>query len=353
MGHGNLDRPPYEIRDIDTGEDDLGLGIRVNGYRFAISISPDTFSHSPVAQSTFQRIFDKIIAGEDDDSEVWDYCEQIANVFLPEFKRLAPPVVHLGKLTLADLAARGSFGCELRVVDETPLAVSVTERVLDDEYFEEWDVRKIQSTFPVFTPAQVEVPYTDGSHIYDIIPQRVLVHGQPFFYKTSWSPHDPIEEIHKYAKIKASDHSRDHLHMSRLFGIVAYPNGHTKGRLYELIETSGDGTLRSVIKPGISMSSRQKWADQIRSAVAHLHKLDLVWGDVKPDNVLIDENDNAVIIDLEGGTTRGWVDYELGGTLQGDLQGLEKLMDFILNEESPLRQQSDSDTGYSEPMDED
>ncbi|KAF4463946.1 kinase domain-containing [Fusarium albosuccineum] len=354
MGHGNLDRPPYEIRDIDTGEDDLELGIRVNGYRFAISISPDTFSNSPVAQSTFQRTFDKIIAGEDDDPEVWDYCEQIANVFLPDFKRLAPPAVHSGKLTMADLAVRGAFECELRVVDETPLAVSVTERVPDDEYYEEWDVRKIQSAFPVFTPAEVEVPYTDGSHIYDIIPQRVLVHGQPFFHKTSWSPCDPIEEIRKYAKIKTSNLSTDDFHISRLSGIVAHPNGYTKGLLYELIETSSDGTLRSIIKPGIPLSTRQKWANQVRSTVAYLHKLDLVWGDVKPDNVLIDKNDNAVIIDLEGGTTRGWVDYELGGTLQGDLQGLEKLMDFILNEESPLRLESDSDTEYSEEvMDED
>jgi hypothetical protein len=30
------------------------------------------------------------------------------------------------------------------------------------------------------------------------------------------------------------------------------------------------------------------------------------------------KDDNAIIIDLEGGTTRGWVDRAIGGTVEGD-----------------------------------
>ena len=92
---------------------------------------------------------------------------------------------------------------------------------------------------------------------------------------------------------------------------------------------------------------------QIRETVTALHELDIVWGDVKPDNVLIDNDNNAVVIDLEGGTTRGWVDHDVGGTLQGDMQGMERMMDFIFNDESPLRLGASSDTRYSEDMDED
>ncbi|RSL66066.1 hypothetical protein CEP54_003868 [Fusarium duplospermum] len=220
------EEPPYEIRGWDSGDDDLAISIRVNGCRFTIPISPDTFSNSPVALSLFHKILAKVIAGEDDDSEVWDYGEQVADVFLLEFKRLAPPVMHTGKLTLTDLAPRDTFECRR-------------------------------------------------------------------------------------------------------------------------------GTLWSMMKRDTPLSNRQKWAGQIRETVAALHELGVVWGDVKPDNVLIDNDNNAVVIDLEGGTTRGWVDHDVGGTLEGDMQGMERMMDFIFNDESPLRLDASSDTSYSEDMDED
>lgn len=217
MAQSDPEEPRYKIRGWDSGDDDLAISIRVNGCRFTIPISPKSFSNSPVALSLFRNILARVIAGEDDDPEVWDYGEQVAGVFLHEFKRLAPPVVHTGKLTRADLAPRGAFECEYRVMDERPLAVGITERVLEMEPCDEWNICKIQSAFPVLDPREVEVPYSDGRRIYDIIPQRVNVSGQQFFYKSSWSPSDPIDEIGKYAKIKASNLSLEHLHMSRLF----------------------------------------------------------------------------------------------------------------------------------------
>ena len=48
---------------------------------------------------------------------------------------------------------------------------------------------------------------------------------------------------------------------------------------------------------------------------------------------------DAWVIDLEGGTIRGWVDIENQGTLEGDAQGMERLVDFIFNDESPLRRE--------------
>ncbi|KAF4452208.1 protein kinase domain-containing protein [Fusarium austroafricanum] len=123
----------------------LAVNIRVNGCRFTIPISSNSFSNSPIALSLFRNILAKIIAGEDDDAEVWDYSEQVADVFLPEFQRLAPPVVHTGKLTLADLAPRGTFDCEYRVVNEEPLAVGITEQVPEMESCDEWNICKIQS----------------------------------------------------------------------------------------------------------------------------------------------------------------------------------------------------------------
>ncbi|KAK2924448.1 hypothetical protein FoTM2_014725 [Fusarium oxysporum f. sp. vasinfectum] len=52
-----------------------------------------------------------------------------------------------------------------------------------------------------------------------------------------------------------------------------------------------------------------------------LHEEGIVWGDAKPDNVLIDKDENAWIIDFGGSYTPGWVDEDKAETFEGDYQG--------------------------------
>jgi serine/threonine protein kinase len=71
---------------------------------------------------------------------------------------------------------------------------------------------------------------------------------------------------------------------------------------------------------------RQKWAAQIRDTLAVLHSLGILWLDIKTDNVLIDDDGDAVVLDFGGGNTVGWVDHDKYGTMEGELQGLAKIM---------------------------
>ena len=49
---------------------------------------------------------------------------------------------------------------------------------------------------------------------------------------------------------------------------------------------------------------KEKWVAQIEHTVAELHKNDIIWGDAKPENVLIDEDDNAWVLILEEASPR-------------------------------------------------
>lgn len=60
-----------------------------------------------------------------------------------------------------------------------------------------------------------------------------------------------------------------------------------------------------------------------------LHKANIIWGDVKAANVLIDVNENAWLIDFGGGYTRGWVEKNHMETIEGDLEGLSKIKDLL------------------------
>jgi hypothetical protein len=63
--------------------------------------------------------------------------------------------------------------------------------------------------------------------------------------------------------------------------------------------------------PDTSRAERQRWYDQISEAVHTIHRGGRIWGDAKPDNVLIDINRDACLIHFEGGWTLEWVDDEL------------------------------------------
>ena len=64
---------------------------------------------------------------------------------------------------------------------------------------------------------------------------------------------------------------------------------------------------------------------QLEAALSALHETDIVWGDVKAENILIDKDDSAWMIDFGGGYTPGWVDKEVAGTVMGELAGMAKL----------------------------
>ncbi|KAK4031953.1 hypothetical protein C8A01DRAFT_41609 [Parachaetomium inaequale] len=52
----------------------------------------------------------------------------------------------------------------------------------------------------------------------------------------------------------------------------------------------------------------------------------ILWRDLKTDNVLINEDDDAVVLNFGGGNTMGWVDHDKYDSMEGKEQRLEKIM---------------------------
>jgi hypothetical protein len=108
-----------------------------------------------------------------------------------------------------------------------------------------------------------------------------------------------------------------------VIGIVLGEIPHKHHNLRVLLHLVEEGT---VPETEATTSLRLKWAEQIRYSLAQLHQLGILWRDVKTDNVLIDENNDAVLLDFGGGNTLGWVDEDKYGTMEGEQQGLQKIM---------------------------
>jgi RIO-like serine/threonine protein kinase len=67
------------------------------------------------------------------------------------------------------------------------------------------------------------------------------------------------------------------------------------------------------------------WEEQLTTIVQELHAHDIVWGDVNPFNVMIDEAMNVWAIDFGGMNNVEFVDDELREIMEGDKQGIRRL----------------------------
>jgi tRNA A-37 threonylcarbamoyl transferase component Bud32 len=89
--------------------------------------------------------------------------------------------------------------------------------------------------------------------------------------------------------------------------------------------------LTCAAKPDVPVALRSKWKEQVVSTVELLHKAGVIWGDVKADIVLIDDWDDAWVVDFGGSYLKRWVHEESAETLAGDAHGLAKIVGFLDN----------------------
>lgn len=92
-----------------------------------------------------------------------------------------------------------------------------------------------------------------------------------------------------------------------------------------------DDTLHGKVIESESLGSsvKDKWKRQVMVTVEALHRAGIIWGDAKASNILVDTDGDAWVTDFGGGHTEGWVDRDKTGTVEGDLQGLQAIIDFF------------------------
>ncbi|KAJ5130043.1 uncharacterized protein N7515_006082 [Penicillium bovifimosum] len=107
-----------------------------------------------------------------------------------------------------------------------------------------------------------------------------------------------------------------------------HPGTRLVGLLLTYIENKG--TLEDLAPwSDCTNEDRLRWSTQIQNYVKCLHAADVVWGDTKPENVLVDTKGDAWLIDFGGSYTRGWVDEDKQETVEGDLQGVQRINDWL------------------------
>ncbi|CDF37012.1 unnamed protein product [Chondrus crispus] len=85
-----------------------------------------------------------------------------------------------------------------------------------------------------------------------------------------------------------------------------------------------------------------KWLEGVQEGILHLHSLRLCHNDINPSNIMISEENTAVIIDFDScrpegeplgdkSGTEGWADSSATLSLPGnDQYSFERVRDFVL-----------------------
>lgn len=110
--------------------------------------------------------------------------------------------------------------------------------------------------------------------------------------------------------------------------------------------------LTGMLDPAIEQGKRERWAEEAERTKEVLHEHDIVWGDAKADNFVVDNDDKLWIIDFGGSYTEGWVDPEMKETVEGDDMGTERIVnaleDPVANTYNPDEEDEDERMGEEE-----
>lgn len=338
--------PHYDVAlwETHTVEDDCTLVIRTsNGRAFYCQISPSEFHRSPLAKEQYLKCLDLLRSGEEDeDFCIEDACDCLSKPFEPLIARLAPAALEqrYDKLpTLAQYLFPPHFVCSLTATDENMEAVEAASQdhgwgepllSIDRDFLNDIDSWTIS-----YHPEDVDICYDSPRDVLIKPPRKVVVGRENsdrdvcYFkrFNVSFGPKHAKNELIAHRRIaKAQLPSPPETWLCRLHGVVREGNK-LAGMLFHWIDSKG---VLSKARAGQSSPQQRKlWAAQIGGTLEKLHGQGIIWGDAKADNILIDAQNNAWMIDFGGSYTVGWVDEDKAGTVEGDMQGFEKIMDVI------------------------
>ena len=189
------------------------------------------------------------------------------------------------------------------------------------------DLYRVQ--FPVYIGAGSSVPTRDvleikKIHEFSMGVHLVRVESDEYIYKEVERPlYEPRDSEVLELELRNLERMRGSEGVVQLIAAVVSDNPYrtTKAIIGDpptslqgfLLEYHPNGTLQDALQSPKLDSTWHRWAVQITRTVDGLHRSGMAHMDLKPANIVLSEEFNAILIDLSGigGTTRQWLSPEM------------------------------------------
>lgn len=261
--------------------------------------------------------------------------------FGPVFAPLAPMHKEAGEQTLAewynspthfyDIKIQGSklVAIELEETDELKKRMdNLTPRLKMPKYITNLDI-------PFHNPADMVV-IDESDMLGPLRPSRVRLGDHEHFIKIvdPSLPDATKREIKLLKQIEKLGLHKE-IKVPQVIGLVG--DGTTsKDIIIGFLQTDIESPtpLTHMLDSEISQTKRNRWAKESKRIVDVLHDHDIIFGDCKADNFLVDAHDELWIIDFGGSYTEGWIEPRLAETEEGDDLALEKIVNALHDPEA-------------------
>lgn len=331
---------------VHETEEDCDLIFRTtNGRVFYCHLNPSHFLRSPQVTEQYFKCINLLRSGDEGKNDFYmaDVFKWFSDSFITLINDLAPPTLTPpgnGHPTLSDYLFGPYFVCTLEATDDVlkPKRLATQDHgwskpvILADHHY----LSELRTWTRLYQSSEVELLYDEPGQVFIRPPTRVVVGrnshstGTTYFYKRfglSFGPQHAKKELMTLRQIlEAQIPPPTGARVCCLHGVVQVEDG-IVGMLFDWIDKKT--VLSAALASEKTADIKRRWASQIKATVEWLHACGIVWGDAKDANVLIDKDENAWVIDFGGSYTPGWVDKEKAGTLEGDMQGLEKIMKIL------------------------
>lgn len=320
-----------ETESVDCGiNDPCSITLRCNNKRFIIRLSrPPADPQNSVEAKYLDKLDSALKSGNDEavDKTVEEISGYLAILCQPFFHKLAPNrqnESHIESLETCYNPEQYHF----QMVTHDGKA----KLIMQDHHQQPQSLnRSIRLPnppvdYPIFRPTDIGVlEKSKGTRIL-----KVMLHGRPMCCKMidEWAFQSIDRELLCLHRISIADPDPSLL-VPKVCGLVG-SKGNILGFLMTFISPNPEAARMDLFDmDNVPLVRREKWANQIIGTVEQIHRIGVIWGDAKPENILVDESDNAWLVDFGGSWTAGWVAPEFAGTMHGDLQGLGKILEFL------------------------
>ncbi|QIX02211.1 hypothetical protein AMS68_007728 [Peltaster fructicola] len=326
----NGDILPYSSISLSATQDGADLVVMCYGTRLCIRLSPKNISLDDEVRRQYEDFVDAL----DDQPEVMQELEDwLIKPCIPHIKHLKSPSHWTKQSSVQEYFNPPTLIFDLKVVSGHLQAVSAptNPRTLDAlrpkiAVQDEVVSRAIQQgVLTVSAPdliIQRDEELSDWE--YYNFPKLVTQAGQLFYLKVISDSGSFRRELDILLRTKSASNS---LYITKLVALVQWPGEALIAGF--LLEHIPKAKTLDWAEEGSTQKQRARWMAELRHTVGELHKLDVVWEDVKPENVMIDAEDHAWVIDFGGGHSAHWVEPSLYGTAEGDLSGLRSIAEHL------------------------
>ncbi|KAM0419091.1 hypothetical protein ACHAPT_012030 [Fusarium lateritium] len=346
------------VNQLHAGDGDgADMVFEFNGSQISVSIFPSNGSSTkntrhlePEHRPLQDRLIDLIARATvcEDDDEYDKLKDEVFGVILDAGRPLFPQPISQGAPTrdrstlhhflfpdilYFRLEAAIGYASIIPVTPCEAYAALTIDPVLDTAFTEELEILE---HLPRYTPENIVVTevFLKGTNT---VTAAVQVSGQDMFCKSRGGRGRLFgtsegRELEYLGKMLRQSPQKETIRVPQLLGYIHHKD--TKRVLGFLRQWVPGRKLSEIDLAATTAETRQKWSSQIHESIQRIHQQGFVWGDGKPNNIIIDELDDIWLIDFGGGFTHGWVDEELADTAEGDDQARAKIEKLLAGDDS-------------------